>query len=154
MAPQVQPKCFWHAQHMTTDNWKKWDYLIRFGHTEALLKKKGQKQPKFPLCRNWPIWTLDKCKTWFGRPRVLDVFYKSNFIGTHFFLQNLLPSLPPPPHSKGLKIFGCLVSQVHFPPPIWKGVHVPVKVLRACLKLNPSCMKLILHLVQFINMLV
>ena len=39
-------------------------------------------------------------------------------------------------------------------PPIWISVHVPVKVLHACLELNPSCMKLILRLAQFINMLV
>ena len=30
MAPKVQPKCFWREAH-------KQGYLIRFGHTEALL---------------------------------------------------------------------------------------------------------------------
>ena len=41
MGPQVQPKCFRHAQHMR-NNWelRKRGYLIRFGHTEALLLKK------------------------------------------------------------------------------------------------------------------
>ena len=41
MGPQVQPKCFRHAQHMR-NNWelRKQGYLIRFGHTEALLLKK------------------------------------------------------------------------------------------------------------------
>ena len=41
MGPQVQPKCFQHAQHMR-NNWelRKGGYLIRFGHTEALLLKK------------------------------------------------------------------------------------------------------------------
>ena len=58
MGPQVQPKCFRHAQHMR-NNWelRKRGYLIRFGHTEALLlKKKDIKRPFFPPCRNWPIW--------------------------------------------------------------------------------------------------
>ena len=38
MGPQVQPKCFRHPQHMR-NNWelRKRGYLIRFGHTEALL---------------------------------------------------------------------------------------------------------------------
>ena len=41
MGPQVQPKCFRHVQHMR-NNWelRKRGYLIRFGHTEALLLKK------------------------------------------------------------------------------------------------------------------
>ena len=41
MDPQVQPKCFRHLQHMR-NNWelRKRGYLIRFGHTEALLLKK------------------------------------------------------------------------------------------------------------------
>ena len=41
MGPQVQPKCFWHAQHMR-NNWelRKRGYLIRFGHKEALLLEK------------------------------------------------------------------------------------------------------------------
>ena len=41
MAPQVQPKCFWHAKHMI-NNWQleKRGYLIKFGHTEALLLKR------------------------------------------------------------------------------------------------------------------
>ena len=41
MGPQVQPKCFRHLQHMR-NNWelRKRGYLIRFGHTEALLLKK------------------------------------------------------------------------------------------------------------------
>ena len=41
MGPQVQPKCSWHPKHMR-NNWelKKRGYLIRFGHTEALLLKK------------------------------------------------------------------------------------------------------------------
>ena len=41
MGPQVQPKCFRHAKHMR-NNWelRKRGYLIRFGHTEALLLKK------------------------------------------------------------------------------------------------------------------
>ena len=41
MGPQGQPKCFWHAQHMR-NSWelRKRGYLIRFGHTEALFKKK------------------------------------------------------------------------------------------------------------------
>ena len=36
MAPQVQPKCCWHLQHMI-NNWqlKKRGYLIRFGHSGA-----------------------------------------------------------------------------------------------------------------------
>ena len=57
MGPQVQPKCFRHAQHMR-NNWelRKRGYLIRFGHTEALLlKKKDIKRPFFPPCRYWPI---------------------------------------------------------------------------------------------------
>ena len=57
MGPQVQPKCFRHPQHMR-NNWelRKRGYLIRFGHTEALLlKKKDIKRPFFPPCRNWPI---------------------------------------------------------------------------------------------------
>ena len=42
MGPQVQPKCFRHLKHMR-NNWKlrKRGYLIRFGHTEALLLKKN-----------------------------------------------------------------------------------------------------------------
>ena len=42
MGSQVQPKCFWHPQHMR-NNWelRKRGYLIRFGHTEALLLKKN-----------------------------------------------------------------------------------------------------------------
>ena len=42
MGPQVQPKCFRHSQHMR-NNWelRKRGYLIRFGHTEALLLKKN-----------------------------------------------------------------------------------------------------------------
>ena len=42
MGPQVQPKCFRHAQRMR-NNWelRKRGYLIRFGHTEALLLKKN-----------------------------------------------------------------------------------------------------------------
>ena len=59
MGPQVQPKCFRHVKHMR-NNWelRKRGYLIRFGHTEALLlkKKKDIKRPFFPPCRNWPIW--------------------------------------------------------------------------------------------------
>ena len=59
MGPQVQPKCFRHVKHMR-NNWelRKQGYLIRFGHTEALLfkKKKDIKRPFFPPCRNWPIW--------------------------------------------------------------------------------------------------
>ena len=59
MGPQVQPKCFRHVQHMR-NNWelRKRGYLIRFGHTEALLlkKKKDIKRPFFPPCRNWPTW--------------------------------------------------------------------------------------------------
>ena len=41
MGPQVQPKCFRHLQHMR-NNWelRKRGYLIRFGHTNALLLKK------------------------------------------------------------------------------------------------------------------
>ena len=41
MGPHVQPKCFRHPQHMR-NNWelRKRGYLIRFGHTEALLLKK------------------------------------------------------------------------------------------------------------------
>ena len=41
MGPQVQPKCFRHLKHMR-NNWelRKRGYLIRFGHTEALLLKK------------------------------------------------------------------------------------------------------------------
>ena len=57
MGPEVQPKCFRHEKHMR-NNWelRKWGYLIRFGHTEALLvKKKDIKRPFFPPCRNWPI---------------------------------------------------------------------------------------------------
>ena len=59
MGPQVQPKCFRHLKHMRK-NWelRKRGYLIRFGHTEALLflkKKKDIKRPFFPPCRNWPI---------------------------------------------------------------------------------------------------
>ena len=57
MGPQVQPKCFRHLKHMR-NNWelRKRGYLIRFGHTEALLlKKKDIKRPFFPPCRNWPI---------------------------------------------------------------------------------------------------
>ena len=57
MGPQVQPKCFRHPQHMR-NNWelRKRGYLIRFGHTEALLLKKYDiKRPFFPPCRNWPI---------------------------------------------------------------------------------------------------
>ena len=60
MGPEVQPKCFRHAQHMR-NNWelRKRGYLIRFGHTEALLlKKKDIKRPFFPPCRNWPIWVV------------------------------------------------------------------------------------------------
>ena len=40
------------------NNWelRKRGYLIRFGHTEALLLKKYDiKRPFFPPCRNWPI---------------------------------------------------------------------------------------------------
>ena len=62
MGPQVQPKCFWHPQHMR-NNWelRKRGYLIRFGHMEALLlKKKDIKRPFFPPCRNWPI-----CNVWY-----------------------------------------------------------------------------------------
>ena len=60
MGPQVQPKCFRHVKHMR-NNWelRKRGYLIRFGHTEALLffkKKKDIKRPFFPPCRNWPIY--------------------------------------------------------------------------------------------------
>ena len=57
MDPQVQPKCFRHLQHMR-NNWelRKRGFLIRLGHTEALLlKKKDIKWPFFPPCRNWPI---------------------------------------------------------------------------------------------------
>ena len=46
-----------HLKHMR-NNWelRKRGYLIRFGHTEALLlKKKDIKRPFFPPCRNWPI---------------------------------------------------------------------------------------------------
>ena len=61
MGPQVQPKCFRHPQHMR-NNWelRKWGYLIRFGHTEALLvkKKKDIKRPFFPPCTNWPIYEI------------------------------------------------------------------------------------------------
>ena len=60
MGPLVQPKCFRHLKHMR-NNWelRKRGYLIRFGHTEALLlKKKDIKRPFFPPCRNWPIWEL------------------------------------------------------------------------------------------------
>ena len=41
MGPEVQPKCFRHEKHMR-NNWelRKRGYLIRFGHTEALLFKK------------------------------------------------------------------------------------------------------------------
>ena len=41
MGPQVEPKCFRHLKHMR-NNWelRKRGYLIRFGHTEALLLKK------------------------------------------------------------------------------------------------------------------
>ena len=41
MGPQVQPKWSWHPKHMR-NNWelRKRGYLIRFGHTEALLFKK------------------------------------------------------------------------------------------------------------------
>ena len=62
MGPQVQPKCFRHAKHMR-NNWelRKRGYLIRFGHTEALLlKKKDIKRPFFPPCRNWPICSLSR----------------------------------------------------------------------------------------------
>ena len=62
MGPQVQPKCSWHAKHMR-NNWelRKRGYLIRFGHTEALLfKKKDIKWPFFPPCRNWPIWGMTR----------------------------------------------------------------------------------------------
>ena len=60
MGPQGQPKCFRHPQHMR-NNWelRKRGYLIRFGHTEALLLKKYDiKRPFFPPCRNWPIWAV------------------------------------------------------------------------------------------------
>ena len=60
MGPQVQPKCFRHLQHIR-NNWelRKQGYLIRFGHTEALLlKKKDIKRPFFPPCRNWPIYVI------------------------------------------------------------------------------------------------
>ena len=41
MGPQVQPKCSWHPKHVR-NNWelRKQGYLIRFGHSEALLLKK------------------------------------------------------------------------------------------------------------------
>ena len=44
MGPQVQPKCFRHPQHIR-NNWelRKQGYLIRFGHTEALLLKKKKR---------------------------------------------------------------------------------------------------------------
>ena len=61
MSPLVQPKCFRHPQHMR-NNWelRKRGYLIRVGHTEALLfKKKDIKRPFFPPCRNWPIWIIE-----------------------------------------------------------------------------------------------
>ena len=43
MGPEVQPKCFRHAKHTRNNReLRKRGYLIRFGHTEALLlKKKG-----------------------------------------------------------------------------------------------------------------
>ena len=51
MGPQVQQKCFRHVQHMR-NNWelRKRGYLIRFGHTGALLflEKKDIKRPFFP----------------------------------------------------------------------------------------------------------
>ena len=62
MGPEVQPKCFRHEKHMR-NNWKlrKRGYLIKFGHTEALLlKKKDIRRPFFPPCRNWPIWDLPR----------------------------------------------------------------------------------------------
>ena len=63
MGPQAQPKCSWHPKHMR-NNWesRKRGYLIRFGHTEALLLKKKYdiKQPFFPPCRNWPICVCHK----------------------------------------------------------------------------------------------
>ena len=41
MGPQVQPKCFRHVRHMRNNcELRKRGYLIRFGHTEALLLKK------------------------------------------------------------------------------------------------------------------
>ena len=81
MGPQVQPKCFRHLQHMR-NNWelRKRGYLIRFGHTEALLLKKRTLNGHFSRpaetdpyvhctlshadifvrsCRNqlpWPVW--------------------------------------------------------------------------------------------------
>ena len=40
MAPQVRPKCFWHGQYIINNRrLKKWGYLIKFGHMEAVLKK-------------------------------------------------------------------------------------------------------------------
>ena len=65
MGPQVQSKCFRHLQHMR-NNWelRKRGYLIRFGHTEALLLKKYDiKWPFSPPCRNWPICTYMRWKT-------------------------------------------------------------------------------------------
>ena len=42
MGSQVQPKCFRHLQHMRNNReLRKRGYLIRVGHTEALLEKKG-----------------------------------------------------------------------------------------------------------------
>ena len=78
MGPQVQPKCSWHPKHMR-NNWelRKWGYLIRSGHTEALLlkkKKKDIKRPFFPPCTNWPIYGL--------RPSLLLDGYSKSLISS------------------------------------------------------------------------
>ena len=57
MAPQVQPKCFWHAQHKINYRQLKKMGLSQHVWSQggSTLKKKDTKQPFFPPCTNWPI---------------------------------------------------------------------------------------------------
>ena len=115
MGPQVQPKCFRHGKHMR-NNWelRKQGYLIKFGHTKALFKKKKDiKRSFFPPCKNWPIccswgllWSdkvggcgwitnrsgrlkeiLAELTSWLkGSINYVDIFLTSGFVGISFLL--------------------------------------------------------------------
>ena len=70
-------KCFWNAQHMI-NNWqlKKRGYLIRFSHTEALLKKKKNiKRPFFLPCTNGPKYSF---------PHFHHRQHHNYFLGNHY----------------------------------------------------------------------
>ena len=90
-----KPKCFRHEKHMR-NNWelRKRGYLIRFGHTEALLlKKKDIKWPFFPPCRNWPIYVRrSKVKVYVAfnlNPRISNWFVTSITAAACVTLPNL-----------------------------------------------------------------